>query len=146
MAWAEGIGLGRGEEGEVRNRVAIFREQNYSAEYRQDGTDVSSVGFPPVLQKRKTSEFHSKPFLRRKNPRNSVPNHFSEEKNPQNSVFFFSNYFWMRKTSEFCSKPFSEEKKTWNPVPNNFWKPKNFRILFQIIFGREKLWRKKTTL
>jgi hypothetical protein len=34
----------------------------------QDGTDGSSVRIPPVSQKRKPSEFHSKPFLGREKP------------------------------------------------------------------------------
>jgi hypothetical protein len=66
----------------------------------QVGTNGSSVGIPPVLWKRKTSEFRSEPFLGREklsefrsetilgreHHRNSVPNHFSEEKNHRNSV------------------------------------------------------------
>jgi hypothetical protein len=115
-----------------------------------DGTDGSSVGIPPVLRKRKTSEFRSKLFLGREKPlefrselflgrQKPVLNHFLEEKYPWNS---FPNHFWIRKTSEFCSKLFSEEKKPWNSVLNHFRKRKYFRIPFGIIFGREKTWER----
>ncbi len=59
-------------------RVAIFWQKNYSAEY---GTDGSSVGIPPVSQKRETSEFHFKPFLGREIPSEIHSEQFSDEKN-----------------------------------------------------------------
>jgi hypothetical protein len=116
-------------------RVSIFWQRIILRNAGQDGTDSSSVGIPPVSQKRKTSElssklflgrekpskFCSKPFLEGENSWNSIPNRFSEEKNPQNSV---PNHFWMRKTSEFCAEPFLDEK--------------NLGILFRTISGREK--------
>jgi hypothetical protein len=118
----------------------------------QDGTDGSSVGIPPVSQKKKTSEFrsepflerekpsecraepflrreirlefHSEPFLGREKPLEFCSEPFLDEKNPRNSV---PNYFRKRKTSEIRSESFSEEKEPWNSVPNHFQKRKNFR-------------------
>ncbi len=121
---------------------------------KQNGTDGSPVKIPPVLQKRKTSEFcsepflgrekplefHSEPFLGREKPSNSIIlNHFSEEKNPRNSV---PNHVWLRKTSEFSSAMFFGEKKPRNSVPNHFWKRKKCGIPFRIIFRREQSWEK----
>jgi hypothetical protein len=73
-------------------------------------------------------------FLRRENPRNSVPNHFSEEKTL--GILFwtisrkrktlgirFRTISW-KKPTELRSEPFLDEK--------------NLRIPFWIIFGREK--------
>jgi hypothetical protein len=151
-------------------RVAIFQQQIIPQNAEQDRTDGSSVRIPPVSRKRKTSvhsepflgrekpleirskpflrretsEFHSKPFPgREKIPQNSILNHFSEEKNLWNSI---PNYFWMRKTLEFRSEPFLEEKKPQNYGLNHFLKRKNFGILFRIIFGREKNFRKRQLL
>jgi hypothetical protein len=88
----------------------------------QDGTDGSSVGIPPVSQKKK--------------PHNSVPNHFSKEKNPQNAV---PNHFLEEKYARnSILNHFSEEKNPWNSVPNHFWMRKTLGILFRTIFGREK--------
>ncbi len=104
-----------------RNRVAIFRQKNYSMEYgtrrnrrqfRQNSAcfaEEKNRGIPfrtifrwenpwnfaPIhFRKRKTSEFHSKLLLDEKNPRITFQTIFGREKNPQNSV---PNYFWMRK-------------------------------------------------
>jgi hypothetical protein len=95
VAWVEGIGLGRGGEGEVRNRVAIFREQNYSAEYRQDQNrrqfcrisacfaEKKNLGIPlqTISQKKKPSEFRSEPFLGREKPSEFRFELFLDEKN-----------------------------------------------------------------
>jgi hypothetical protein len=43
--------------------------------------DGSSVGIPPVLQKRKTSKFCSEPFLGREKPSEFHSEPFSDEKN-----------------------------------------------------------------
>ncbi len=106
---------------------------------KQDGTDGSSVGIPPVSWMRKTSEFRAQPFLGRKNPWNSVPNHFWMIK-PWNSFpnhfqkrklrNFVPNHFQKKKNSGFHSEPFSEEKTLEN--------------LFQTIFRTENT-RKTTT-
>jgi hypothetical protein len=80
----------------------------------QVGTDGSSVGIPPVLWKRKTSEFLSEPFLGREKTWEFRSKPFSDEK-----------------TSEFCSELFLKEKKPRNSVPNHFRKRKTFGIPFQ---------------
>ncbi len=106
-----------------------FSDKKFFRGIRNKTKHGSSDGIPPV-------------------PRNSVPNHFSDKKNPWNSVL---NHFWTRKTSEFRSKLFPEEekprnsfptifeeKKPRNSVPNHFWKRKNFGISFRTNFWRRK--------
>jgi hypothetical protein len=111
-----------------------------------DGTDGSSVGIPPVLRKRKTSEFRSKLFLGREKPlefrselflgrQKPVLNHFLEEKYPWNS---FPNHFWIRKTSEFCSKLFSEEKKPLEFRSESFSEEKILQNSVRIHFRKRK--------
>jgi hypothetical protein len=124
----------------------------------------------PVLQKRKTLEFSSKPFLRREKtlgiPFQTIsrkrkplefcsepflgrekPSEFRSElflgRNPQNCV---PNHFWMTKTSELHSEPFLEEKNPRNSVLNHFRKRKNLGTPFRNIFGREKKLRKRQLL
>jgi hypothetical protein len=46
----------------------FLRKKIISRNTEQDGTGCSSVGIPPVSQKRKTSELRSKPFSEEKPP------------------------------------------------------------------------------
>jgi hypothetical protein len=78
---------------------------------KQDGTDGSSVGIPPVSRKRKTSEFHSEPFLGREKPLEFRSKPFLNDK----TLEFLSKPFSEEKSSEFRSEPFLEEKTLENP-------------------------------
>jgi hypothetical protein len=86
---------------------------------KQDGTDRSSVGIPPVSRKRKTLEFRSKPFLGREKPLDLCSKPFSNDT-----------------TLEFFSKPFSEEKTSEFRSEQNS-KGKKLRIPYRTIFKRE---------
>jgi hypothetical protein len=67
----------------------------------QVGTDGSSVGIPPVSRKRKTSEFHSEPFLGRENSSEFCSESFLDVKN---LGILFRVFFGTEKTSEFRSE------------------------------------------
>jgi hypothetical protein len=90
---------------------------------KQDGTDGSSVGIPPVSRKRKTSEFRSEPFLGRGKPLEFRSKPFSND----NTLEFLSKPFSEEKTSEFQSEPFSEQKKNSESIPNHFWNRKHLK-------------------
>jgi hypothetical protein len=108
----------------------------------QDRTDGSSVGIPPVSRMRKTSEYHSEPFLGREKPSEFRSEPFlGREKS--NSV---PNQFLMRKNSEFRYEPFSEEKKPRNSVPSHFRKRKNFRIVPNHFRKRKNLGKRRLLL
>ncbi len=66
----------------------------------QDRTDGSSVGIPPISRKRKTSEYHSEPFLGREKP----------------SEFRSEPFLGREKPSEFRSEPGFDEKKLGIPL------------------------------
>jgi hypothetical protein len=70
----------------------------------QDGTDGSSVGIPPVSQKRKTSEFRSELYPGREKP----------------SEFLSEQFLGIEKPSEFYYEPFLNEKNPRNSVTNHF--------------------------
>jgi hypothetical protein len=87
-------------------------------------------GIPAVSRKRKTSEFHSKPFVGREKPLEFRFEPFSDKKNlgipfqtilgrekPRNSI---PTIFGREKTSEFRSKPFLEKKKLRNSILSQF--------------------------
>jgi hypothetical protein len=122
-------------------RVTIFRQKNYSAEYRtrrnrrQLGRNSAcfveeknqKILFRTIFWKRKTlvilfrtlswkkepSEFRSKPFLGREKPLEFCSEPLLDEKN-----------------LEIRSEPFWEEKKPRNSFLSHFWKRKNFGIPF----------------
>ncbi len=88
----------------------------------QVGTDGSSVGIPPVSRKRKTSEFHSEPFLGRETP----------------SEFCSEPFIGREKPSEFRSEPFLGRENSSEFRSEPFLDVKNLGIPFRIIFGTEK--------
>jgi hypothetical protein len=132
----------------IRNPVHCMKDQlgeglpfsdkkNFPRKTDQDGTDGSSVGIPPVSQKRKTSEFRSKPFHGREKPSEfrsepflgrEKPSEFHSEPflDEKNLGIPFRTIFGREKTSDFCSESFSEEKRICNSVPNHFQRRKNF--------------------
>ncbi len=101
-----------------------FSDKKIIPQYtEQDGTDSSSVGIPPALRKRKTSEFRSKPFLGREKPLEFRSKPFLDEKN---LGILFRTIFGREKTLEFRSESLLEEKILWNSVPNHFRKRKDY--------------------
>jgi hypothetical protein len=73
------------------NQGCHFPTKKILRNTEQVGTDGSSVGIPPVSQKRKTSEFSSEPFIEEKNPQNSAPNHFQMRKTSEFRLELFPN-------------------------------------------------------
>jgi hypothetical protein len=88
----------------------------------QVGTDGSSVRIPPVSRKRKTSEFHSEPFLGREKP----------------SSFHSEPFLGREIPSEFRSEPFLGRETPSEFRSESFLDVKNLGILFRVIFGTEK--------
>jgi hypothetical protein len=97
---------------------------------KQDGTDVSSVGFR-LFRGKENLEI---PFRTISGKRKTIP--FQTIFNDK-TLEFLPEPFSEEKTSEFCSEPFSEEKKlgipfrsifgrenTCKSVPNHFWEQK----------------------
>ncbi len=122
-------------------RVAIIRQKIIPRNTKQDRTDRSSIGIPPVSRKRKTLEFRSEPFFGREKPLEFRSKPFSNDK----TLEFLSNHFQKRKfwnsvlnhfrkkkNSEFHSEPFSEEKTLEN--------------LFQTIFEQKTLEKRQLLL
>jgi hypothetical protein len=118
-------------------------------------TDGSSVGIPPVSQRRKTSKFRSERFIGREKPSNfrsepflgkektlGVPFRTISRKRKTLGIPFrtislkrktlgipFRTILGREKPLEFRSKPFSKEK--------------NLGISIRVIFRRDKTWEKR---
>jgi hypothetical protein len=101
---------------------------------KQDGTDGTSVGIPPVSRKRKISEFRSEPFLGSGKPSELRSKQFSDDK----TLEFHSEPFSEETTLEFRSEPFSEEKNYSEFCSKPFSEEKTLENLFQTIFGNRK--------
>jgi hypothetical protein len=108
---------------------------------KQDGTDDSSVGIPPISRKRKTSEFHSEPFLGREKPLEFRSKPFRMIK-PWNS---FPNHFSKRKLRNSIPNHF-RKKKTRNSIPNHFRKRKHFKIRSKPFLEQKTLEKRRLLL
>ncbi len=116
----------------------------------QVGTDGSFVRIPPVSRKRKTSEFHSEPFLGREKPcsfssepflRRETPSKFRSEPflgRETPSEFRSEPFIGREKPSEFHSEPFLGRENSSEFHSESFLDVKNLGILFRVIFGTEK--------
>ncbi len=109
---------------------------------KQDGTDGSSVGIPPVLRKGKTSEFRYEQFLGREKHLEFRSKPFLNDK----TLEFFSKPFSEEKTSEFRSERFLDEKKTQNSIPNHFRKRKHLKIRSKPFLGQITLEKRRLLL
>jgi hypothetical protein len=106
----------------------------------QVGTDGSSVGIPPVLQKRKTSEFRPKPILGREK-------HWEFRSEPilgieTPSEFRSEPFLGREKPSEFRSKPFLGRENPSEFCSEPCLVENNLGIPFRIIFRPETTWEK----
>jgi hypothetical protein len=84
--------------------LPFSENKNIPRNSEQVGTDGRSVGIPPVLRKRKTSEFHSEPFLGREKPSEFCSEPFLGRETP--SEFLSEPFIGREKPSEFRSEPF----------------------------------------